>query len=96
MNQPRYYVEDFESAKRSFAFTFLVVAFLTCVLAGTSFLAGYETRGYVEHERRAAEARQPKKASPAAYVPLLDCNARGYVEFRRTCGARARTTQVAP
>lgn len=92
--RPEYHAEDFKDARRNLAWTFLAIAALSCALAGSSFYVGYETRGHVEHEKRAAEARQPKKAQPATYVPLLDCNARGYVEFRRTCGARARTVEA--
>ena len=89
-------MNDEAVAKRSLIFSAIVVLFLLGVLVGSSFLAGYEYRSYLAVEERKAELMRPKKATPATFVPLLDCNARGYVEFRRTCGARARMAEVKP
>lgn len=89
-------MDDAAMARRSLLFTLIAGVFLICTLAGASFLAGYEARGWADSQERKAKAAlgNPKRAEPATYTPLLSCSKHDLIEYARTCRARDRMSKV--
>ena len=92
MSRPAYhYPQDFESAKRSFAFVFLLCCFGLAIVAALAFYGGMQTANAIRDEMDRVKAQQPKRASPATFRPNLFCDK---TEYQRICRARERLTKV--